>query len=224
MRTGGLPLLLRPLIILFWGAVVAAPFVQHAAITTGRWFGVAVGFGAVQAAAVVIMAGRSRGIVRGLGLALAGVLFTVVTIRLMHPEGAVPALLATSGVSHAVLYGSLLLLFGRTLQRGRVPLVTAMASRLETDLTPEKAIYTRHVTQAWCCVFAGQLLLSGVLLAFAPHAAWSLFVNVLDGPLVAMVFAVEYGIRRLRFRHAHHVSPFTIIRSFSRDRAVTEHG
>jgi uncharacterized membrane protein len=224
MTPAWLQTLRRVLIVLFWGAVVAAPFVQHAAITTGRWFPLAIGFAAIQAIAVAVMAWHASGPVRLLGLGLGGVLVTMAVIRISDPGGALSTLLATTGVSHTILYCSLLLLFGRSLRSGRTPFVTSMARRLESDLTPAMVIYTRHVTQAWCCVFAGQLLLSGLLFTLAPHEVWSLFVNVLDGPLVAMVFAVEYGIRRLRFRHVVHVSPLTIIRNFSRMGAVSENG
>jgi uncharacterized membrane protein len=157
-------------------------------------------------------------------LTLAAILLAVVAIRAVNPHGALSALLATSGVSHAFLYSSLLLVFGQTLRHGRRPLVTSMALRLEKSLSPAMMVYTRRVTQAWCGFFAGQLAMSGALLAWAPHAVWSLFVNVLDGPMVALMFAAEYGLRRLRFRDVSHVSPVTIIRSFTRDRAAFENG
>jgi uncharacterized membrane protein len=122
------------------------------------------------------------------------------------------------------VYSSLLLLFGQTLQPGRRPLVTTLAIRMQDIMTPAMIEYTRSVTVAWCCFFAGQLVMSGVLLACAPHAIWSLYINVLDGLLVAVMFAGEYGVRRLRFRHVQHVSPMAIIRRFSSDRRALDHG
>ena len=133
-------------------------------------------------------------------------------------------LLTISGVSHAILYSSLLLLFGRTLQPGRCPLVTSMARLLEPVLTPAMIVYTRGVTVAWCGFFAGELLVSAMLWLWAPHSVWSLFVNVLDGPLVVAMFIAEYGVRCMVFRGATHVSPITIIRSFAGRRAMGEHG
>jgi uncharacterized membrane protein len=224
MTAGWPQRIIQVFVVLFWGAVVAAPFVQHAAIATGHWFQLASGFAAIQAVAIAIIARQSRGVTRALGLALAAALLTVVAIRIISPEGDLPALLAASGTSHAILYSSLLLLFAQSLRPGRRSLVTTMAIRLEKGLTPAMLVYTRHVTQAWCGFFAGQLIVSALLLVFAPPEVWSLFVNVLDGPLVALMFAAEYGLRRIRFRNMRHVSPFTIIRSFSRERAVLENG
>jgi uncharacterized membrane protein len=215
---------MRFAVVVFWIAVVAAPFVSHIAIVTGRLRGAAVGFAALQAVAVGIVAWRSGGLVRIAGLTLAWVMLAVVGMRVAQPQSALGALLATSGVSHAVLYSSLLLLFGRTLQNGRRPLVTTLAIRMRDNMTPAMIEYTRSVTVAWCCFFAGQLVMSAVLLAWAPHAIWSLYVNVLDGLLVALMFAAEYGVRRLRFRHVAHVSPLAIIRRFSTDRQALDHG
>ena len=211
-------------VVVFWIAVVAAPLIAHIAIVTGRLRAIAVVFAAVQAVAVAMVAARSSGVVRIVGLGLAAVMVAAVGMRAVLPNSAMGALLTTSGVSHAILYSSLLLLFGQTLQPGRRPLVTTLAIRMQDTMTPAMIDYTRGVTVAWCCFFGGQLLMSAVLLAWAPHAIWSLYVNVLDGPLIAVMFAAEYGVRRLRFRHVAHVSPLTIIRRFSSDRRALDLG
>ena len=215
---------MRLAVVVFWTAVVAAPFVSHIAIVTGHLRGVAAGLAALQAVAVGSVAWRSVGLVRIVGLALAAVMLAVVGMRVVLPQSALGALLTTSGVSHAILYSSLLLLFGQTLQPGRRPLVTTLAIRMQDTMTPAMIAYTRSVTVAWCCFFGGQLVMSGLLLAWAPHAIWSLYVNVLDGLLVALMFVGEYGVRRLRFRNVAHVSPLAIIRRFSSDRQALDHG
>jgi uncharacterized membrane protein len=58
------------------------------------------------------------------------------------------------------------------------------------------------VTVAWCCFFVAQLLGSALLFLFAPLAAWSLFVNVLNVPLVGAMFTAEFVYRQ--WRHAHY--------------------
>ena len=111
------------------------------------------------------------------------------------------------------MFGGLLALFGVTLLPGRTPLVTRFAERLDPGFRPGMAGYTRAVTWAWCLFFAGQLLVSLLLLMLAPAAAWCLFVNGLDAALVAVMFGAEYGVRRLRFRGHEHVPLATLLRA-----------
>jgi uncharacterized membrane protein len=76
-----------------------------------------------------------------------------------------------------------------------VPLITAMAHRLHGDISTELAAYTRKVTIAWSVFFAVQLALSVSLFCLAPLTFWSFFVNILDIPLVVLMFAAEYMVR-----------------------------
>jgi uncharacterized membrane protein len=99
-----------------------------------------------------------------------------------------------SALTHWGIYASLLAAFGLTLRAGREPLITAMARRMH-GLTPELESYTRKVTIAWTLFFATQLSLSVALFCLAPLVVWSFFVNILDLPLVALMFAAEYAVR-----------------------------
>jgi len=100
-----------------------------------------------------------------------------------------------SALAHWCLYLSLLATFALTLRRGHTPLITGMAYRLQGTLSDEMIRYTRSVTIAWSLFFAAQLLTSISLFCFAPLTAWSVFVNLLDIPLVVTMFAVEYAVR-----------------------------
>jgi uncharacterized membrane protein len=100
-----------------------------------------------------------------------------------------------SALAHWGLYASLLVAFALTLRRGHTPLITAMAYRMDGPLTDEMIRYTRGVTVAWTLFFAAQLLTSISLFCFAPLTAWSVFVNLLDVPLVVIMFASEYACR-----------------------------
>jgi uncharacterized membrane protein len=93
--------------------------------------------------------------------------------------------------------GNLILaaVFGRSLTGDRVPLCSRIAAATHGNLEPRIALYTRRVTLAWTLFFAGTALLSTLLFAFAPIAAWSLFANLLALPLVALMFIVEYLVR-----------------------------
>jgi uncharacterized membrane protein len=215
----------RGLVFLCGTAVVLAPFGAHAAIATGHLIHLALGFAAIQAVAMAAMAWRmGHGPMRVAGVAVAMALLVLLATRMAQPDTqAALGVIAASGASHCILYTSLLLLFGRTLQPGHTPLVTSLATRMRGALTPAMVRYTRGVTWAWCCFFAGQLMLSGLLLEFAPHRVWSLFVNVLDGPMVAVMFICEYALRRRRFRGVTHESPAAIFRAFAARPAAPSH-
>jgi uncharacterized membrane protein len=100
-----------------------------------------------------------------------------------------------SALTHWTIYGGLLLTFGLTLRPGRVALLTTMARKMHGPLSDEVTVYTRRATWAWCGFFAVQLTTSVTLFLFAPLVIWSFFVNVLDLPLVATMFAAEYLCR-----------------------------
>src|SRR5688572_13655759 len=121
-----------------------------------------------------------------------------------------------NGLPHAAFNALLLWVFGRTLVRGREPLVTAFARRIEGAIPAEVEAYTRRVTAAWCLFFGAQLLLSVTLLNVATLATWSLFVNVLAFPLVVVMFVAEYLYRRARFPGRAHVSIWKGVEAYIR--------
>jgi hypothetical protein len=100
-----------------------------------------------------------------------------------------------AALAHWAIYSALLLTFGATLWPGREPLISMMTRQMHGTLSDELATYTRRVTIAWCGFFAAQLTMSIMLFCFAPLAVWSFFVNMLDLPLVALMFAAEYQVR-----------------------------
>ncbi|HYL90866.1 MAG TPA: hypothetical protein VEU32_19110 [Burkholderiales bacterium] len=106
---------------------------------------------------------------------------------------------AVSGLTHAVANLVLLWYFARTLRAGNEALVTRLARRVHGSLAPPLAAYTRRVTIAWCAFFAAQVAVSILLFAFAPLELWSMYVNLLSVPLIALMFAGELLYRRLRF-------------------------
>jgi uncharacterized membrane protein len=109
--------------------------------------------------------------------------------------------IGVSALAHWSLYASLLATFGLTLRRGHTPLISVMAYRLQGTLSEEMIRYTRGVTIAWTLFFAAQLLTSIALFCFAPLTVWSVFVNLLDIPLVVTMFAAEYALRLRLLRH-----------------------
>ncbi|MBI4695224.1 MAG: hypothetical protein HY749_14495 [Gammaproteobacteria bacterium] len=118
-----------------------------------------------------------------------------------HPAG---GLVVASAAPHALAYAMLLSLFGASLRAGNEPIVTTFARIIHGPPGPAIAAYTRKVTWVWCGFFGMQLLGSALLLAFAQLAWWSLFVNVLNAPLVALMFVVERLGRPLWLTDAPH--------------------
>ena len=128
--------------------------------------------------------------------------------------------LATSGIPHAAVYVGLLILFGSSLAPNRQALITSVATNIYgCDLPSEIAEYTRNVTIAWCVFFVLQLLVSLLLFVFAPVQVWSLFVNILNLPLLGLMFGCEYAYRRWRLPNRPQSSLSGVVRAFMQSAA-----
>jgi uncharacterized membrane protein len=150
-----------------------------------------------------------------LALAFAGVIYYVAA----GGHGRV-GLLAVNGLSNATLNLFLLWLFGRTLLRGQEPLISQISRRINGELKPDVVAYTRHVTIAWCCFFGMQVTTSLLLYTFAPISAWSFFINVLNLPLLILMFVGEKTYRTLRFPNHPKTSILKAIEVYSKDFAA----
>ena len=129
-------------------------------------------------------------------------------------------LLAVNGLSHATLNLFLLWLFGRTLFGGAEPLVSQISRHITGDVRPQIVAYTRLVTIAWCIYFALQVVISLLLYLFATLAAWSFFINVLNLPLLMLMFVGEKAYRTARFPDHPQTSILKVIEVYSRDFAA----
>jgi len=124
------------------------------------------------------------------------------------------------GLPHLSANLFLLWFFARTLRREQEPLITSLARRLSrTELTPELERYTRRVTFAWSVFFALQIVVSLTLYLSAQIAAWSTFINIINGPSIALMFVSEYGYRVLRFRNIEHSPLLAGLDIFAREPA-----
>ncbi len=135
-------------------------------------------------------------------------------------------LLAQLGAGRAAIYlpslvipAALGLLFGRTLRAGQEPLISGYA-RLARDgvLPADLQRYTRRLTQLWTLSFALMFSVALALILFDQIEWWSLVTNVLNYFLIGLLFLVEYGYRRWRFRHHHHPGFVEHIRAIARNR------
>ena len=122
--------------------------------------------------------------------------------------GALAALLAALWPllkSHAALLyylehvGALLalaVLFGRSLSGSGEALITSMARTIYGGpLSERKQRYTRQVTVAWTVFFVVNAIVSTALFGLVPVRIWSLHAHLLMGPLVVLMFLLEYLVR-----------------------------
>ena len=93
-------------------------------------------------------------------------------------------------------YGLMALSFGQSLLGRREALCTQLADKVHGPLTPQEVLYTRRVTAAWALFFVLITAATLILFVFAPLRIWSLFANFCVLPLIGLMFAGEYAVRR----------------------------
>ncbi|HWE71656.1 MAG TPA: hypothetical protein VG328_00740 [Stellaceae bacterium] len=176
--------------------IAVAPLAIHYAIATSSWTGLIILIPVLQLLAVAAFAvWREPGRLRWLAP-----LAVLVVFGTAYAERAGYSLTAMPGVPHALTYLSLLIGFGCTLLPGREALLTRVVVAVRGPMPPAMLRHTRRVTFAWCCFFAAQLIASLLLYVFAPLEIWSFFVNVLNLPLIVLMFVLEGTYRYFRFR------------------------
>ncbi|MFW5432309.1 MAG: hypothetical protein ACKE5M_08670 [Methylophilaceae bacterium] len=97
---------------------------------------------------------------------------------------------------HESLQFVLLVTFARTLTPDQQPLCAQFAQIVHSTLSPELTDYTRKVTIAWSLFFACVMVMSTFLFFTYPIRVWSIFANFFYLPLVALMFIVEYWVRK----------------------------
>lgn len=117
-------------------------------------------------------------------------------------------------LQHAGMLGLLGLAFGRSLRKGQVPMVSRFAAVIHGQLSPALARYTRQVTWAWTLYFATMTSVSLLLFWLAPVAVWSVFANLLNLPLLIVMFAAEYGARVVLLPASDRSGPLEAIRAW----------
>jgi uncharacterized membrane protein len=176
--------------------IVVAPLAIHLAIATSNWTGLIVLIPVLQLLALAAFAAwsdpsRLRWLVP---------LVLVAVLGIAWAERSGLNLTAMPGIPHALVNLSLLIAFGCTLLPGREALLTRVVVAVRGPMPPDMILHTRRVTIAWCCFFAAQLIGSLLLYLFAPLEIWSFFINVLNLPLVVLMFVLEGTYRYFRFR------------------------
>ncbi len=99
-------------------------------------------------------------------------------------------------LQHQGSHLALAALFGRTLRGPGDALITQLARYIYGDtLSERKQRYTWGVTLAWTVFFVVNALVSQGLFIWAPASVWSVHANLMTGPLIALMFLAEYGVR-----------------------------
>jgi uncharacterized membrane protein len=122
-------------------------------------------------------------------LALAGVLSLV--------GGRVLALF----LPQVIINLSLALMFGVTLRRGRTPLIERfMRLQYGDAMHPVLVPYARRLTWIWTLFLVAMAAISVGLALFGTLKAWSLFTNIVNYLLVAILFVAQFAYSRLHYR------------------------
>jgi uncharacterized membrane protein len=175
--------------------LVVAPLAAHAALVMHRGAAIAATLIAVQAA-LITWIGSAALAQRTLRIGAAAAVFVLVLVLYRFADNGA---LVTVAVPHAMAYLTLLVVFAASLRPGREAIVTLLARKARGKLPSRTLRYTRRVTWAWCWFFVAQLTGSLLLLLFAPHTLFSLFVNLCNLPLVGVMLCTEYVYRQWRY-------------------------
>lgn len=117
-------------------------------------------------------------------------------------------------IQHVAIYTSLGLLFARTLIGERQPLCTFFATFIHTEMSPAVIRYTRQVTVAWSAFFFSVAATSLLLFFLAPVEVWSVFANLLNLPLVGLMFVLEHLVRRRVLPPEDQIGPTAAFRAY----------
>lgn len=99
-------------------------------------------------------------------------------------------------LEHESLQLILFFTFARTLTGKSVPLCTQFAQTMHGELTPAHECYARNATIAWALFFGIIIMISSTLFFMYPIGIWSIFANFIYLPLVALMFLIEFIVRK----------------------------
>jgi uncharacterized membrane protein len=92
-------------------------------------------------------------------------------------------------------------MFGSTLRTGSTPLIERFMRRQYGDaMHPVLVPYARRLTWIWTLFLVAMALISIGLAVFGTLKAWSLFTNIVNYLLVAILFVAQFVYSRLHYR------------------------
>jgi uncharacterized membrane protein len=81
-----------------------------------------------------------------------------------------------------------------------VPLIEHFAKMVKPELSPRELAHCRAWTRIWGVYLLALAAIGLGLARWAPLGVWTVYVGVVSYALVGALFAVEYMIRKIRFR------------------------
>jgi uncharacterized membrane protein len=109
--------------------------------------------------------------------------------------------LGTLRLYPVLVNGLMLLIFGWSLF-SPPSLVERIARLQHPNLPPEGVVYTRRVTQVWCCFFIFNGATALVTAVWGSLEVWSLYNGLIAYVLMGILFAAEYLVRVRTQKHA----------------------
>lgn len=97
-------------------------------------------------------------------------------------------------------YALVALSFLRSLFGGRVPLCSQLTEKLHGPLSVKELTYTRYATIVWGLFYSSLAVVISVLFFLSSMKFWSMFVNFVSFGLIALMFLIDHGIRRVVLR------------------------
>ena len=83
---------------------------------------------------------------------------------------------------------------------GKKPLITQIAQRMGTKMTPSVQKYTYKATLAWGAFMAINTAVS-LITVFLSNNLWALYNGLISYILIAIMMAAEYTIRKISIQH-----------------------
>lgn len=181
---------------------------------------------------IAIYVGLSRFSVRGMGIVLIALTLPGAVFKIWRRRSEARRLIGLSlsalaliGLALAfdderfmraypvLINAALLFQFAWTL-RSPPTMVERFARMQVDDLTEAERAYCRAVTIFWSLFFVVNGAISAAFALFASRGAWALYTGLIAYLVIGACFAVEFVIRKYRFRH--HAPQSALDRAFAR--------
>lgn len=108
------------------------------------------------------------------------------------------------------------LFFFFSLFNSNTPIIERFALLVHGEISSTHRIYCRRVTIAWS-IFMFLLVAETVVLAlYFPIETWSLFVNLINYSLVALMFLLEFFVRKLALKNEEKMTLIEFYKSVSK--------
>ncbi len=117
-------------------------------------------------------------------------------------------------MEHETMQLSLFATFARTLVSGRQPLCARYAEIMHGTLNEAHSRYARSVTVAWTVFFGIMIIVSTSLFFLFSLGIWSIFSNFIFLPLVALMFIVEFSVRKRALPDVEHTGVIEALRTY----------